>query len=67
MVLKRKRFKTTRRRAHKAWTRAPNQHWHEQIGDPTLADAMLDRLIHNAHKIHLKGGSMRKQKADLTQ
>lgn len=45
----------------------PLEHWHEQIGDPTLADAILDRLIHNAHKIHLKGGSMRKKKANLTQ
>lgn len=45
----------------------PMKHWHEQIGDPTLADAILDRLVHNAHKIHLKGGSMRKKKADLTQ
>lgn len=46
----------------------PHEHWHEQIGDPTLADAILDRLIHNAHKIQLRGegGSMRKQKADLT-
>ena len=47
----------------------PMEHWHEQIGDPTLADAILDRLVHNAHKIQiqLKGGSMRKQKANLTQ
>ena len=45
----------------------PMKHWHEQIGDPTLADAILDRLVHNAHKIHLKGGSMRKKKANLTQ
>jgi len=44
----------------------PHEHWHEQIGDPTLADAILDRLIHNAHIIQLKGGSMRKAKADLT-
>lgn len=44
----------------------PIEHWHEQIGDPTLADAILDRLIHNAHTIHLKGGSMRKKKANLT-
>lgn len=44
----------------------PIEHWHEQIGDPTLADAILDRLIHNAHTIKLKGGSMRKHKADLT-
>lgn len=44
----------------------PHGHWHEQIGDPTLADAILDRLIHNAHIIQLKGGSMRKKKANLT-
>ena len=35
--------------------------WHDSIGDPTIADAILDRLIHNSHKIVLKGGSMRKQ------
>jgi len=35
--------------------------WHDNIGDPTIADAILDRLIHNAHKIVLKGGSMRKK------
>ena len=45
----------------------PVEIWHEQIGDPTLADAILDRLVHNAHKIQLKGGSMRKWKANLTQ
>jgi DNA replication protein DnaC len=39
----------------------PVEHWHENIGDPTIADAILDRLIHNAHRIHLKGGSMRKK------
>ncbi len=44
----------------------PVEHWHEQIGDPTLADAILDRLVHNAHTIQLKGGSMRK-KTILTQ
>ena len=42
----------------------PVEHWHETIGNPTLADAILDRLIHNAHKIQLKGGSMRKIKMD---
>jgi len=35
--------------------------WHGSIGDPTIADAILDRLVHNAHTIQLKGGSMRKQ------
>jgi len=39
----------------------PIDNWHEQIGDPTIADAILDRLIHNAHKINLKGKSMRKK------
>ena len=42
----------------------PIQHWHEAIGDPTLADAILDRLLHNAHKIQLKGESMRKKMAN---
>ena len=45
----------------------PTKHWHEMIGDPTLADAILDRLIHNAYTITLKGESMRKRKTkDLT-
>jgi DNA replication protein DnaC len=45
----------------------PVEHWHEVIGDPTIADALLDRLVHNAHRINLKGESMRKMKASLTQ
>jgi DNA replication protein DnaC len=45
----------------------PVELWHEQIGDPTLADAILDRLVHNAHTIHLKGGSMRKNRTNLTE
>jgi DNA replication protein DnaC len=45
----------------------PVDHWHELIEDPTLADAILDRIIHNAYKIHLKGDSMRKKKSKLTQ
>ncbi len=44
----------------------PVEHWHECIGDPTLADAILDRLIHNAYTIKLKGESMRKKKKPLT-
>jgi DNA replication protein DnaC len=44
----------------------PLEHWHEYIADPTLADAILDRLIHNAHKITMKGESMRKNKKRLT-
>jgi IstB-like ATP binding protein len=38
----------------------PLAHWHEQIGDPTLADRILDRLVHNAYRIELNGESMRK-------
>jgi len=45
----------------------PVAKWHEMIGEPTLADAILDRIIHNAHKITLKGESLRKTKAKLTQ
>jgi DNA replication protein DnaC len=44
----------------------PLEHWHEAIGNPTLADAILDRLVHNAYKIILKGESMRKQRPSLT-
>ena len=40
----------------------PIAHWHEQIGDPTLADSILDRLVHNAYRIELKGESMRKKR-----
>jgi DNA replication protein DnaC len=43
----------------------PIENWHDHIGDPTIADAILDRIIHSAHRIQLKGGSMRKkQKLD---
>jgi len=44
----------------------PVESWHEYIGDPTLADAILDRLVHSAYKINLKGESMRKKNALLT-
>jgi len=40
----------------------PVAKWHEWIGDPTLADAILDRLVHNAYKVQLKGGSRRKDR-----
>jgi DNA replication protein DnaC len=39
----------------------PVARWHEQIGDPTLADGILDRLVHNAHRIEMRGDSMRKK------
>jgi len=37
--------------------------WHDQLGDPTIADAICDRLLHNAHKLLLKGPSRRKEEA----
>ena len=47
-------------------TQVPIENWIEHIGDPTLADAILDRLVHNAHKINLEGDSMRKIHSSLT-
>ena len=44
-------------------SQVPVTNWHEQIGDATVADGILDRLVHNAHRIELKGESMRKAKA----
>jgi DNA replication protein DnaC len=41
----------------------PIDRWYEIVGNPTLADAILDRFIHNAHRIELKGESLRKQRA----
>jgi DNA replication protein DnaC len=41
----------------------PVTHWHEHIGNPTIADAVLDRLVHSAHRIELKGESLRKLRA----
>ena len=44
----------------------PTDQWYAMIGDNTLADAILDRLMHNAHRLPLKGESMRKTRSDLT-
>ena len=41
----------------------PVARWHEQIGDPTSADGILDRLVHNAHRIEMRGDSMRKKRS----
>jgi len=38
----------------------PINKWHQVIGDPTIADAICDRIIHNSHRIELKGESVRK-------
>ena len=41
----------------------PVEQWHEAIANPTIADAILDRLVHNAHRLTLKGDSLRKTAA----
>ena len=40
----------------------PTKSWHEALGDPTIADAICDRLVHNAHVLSLRGSSLRRQK-----
>lgn len=50
------------RRATLLTSQLPFEHWHDVIGDPTFGDAILDRLVHHAHRITLKGPSMRKKK-----
>ena len=54
------------RRSTLVTAQAPLQNWHGLIGDPTLADAALDRLVHNAHRLTLSGESMRKSRDTLT-
>lgn len=54
------------RRSTLITSQVPINNWHQVIGDPTLADAILDRLVHNAYKINLQGESMRKKKKGLT-
>ena len=54
------------RRATIITSQLPVEHWHDALGDPTLADAILGRLVHNAYKIALHGESMRKRPAKLT-
>src|SRR5271166_4743721 len=51
------------RRSTVVTSQLPVQQWHEVIGDPTYADAILDRLVHNAQRIELSGESLRKTKA----
>ena len=46
-------------------TQIPIERWHDTIGDPTYADAILDRLVHNAYRIELRGDSMRRRKLDM--
>lgn len=51
-----------RRKSTLITAQLPVAQWHAMIGEPTIADAILDRIIHNAHRIALEGDSMRKQK-----
>ena len=43
----------------------PVEDWHAQLADPTLADAILDHLVHNAYRLQLKGDSQRKARSSL--
>jgi DNA replication protein DnaC len=43
-------------------SQVPVEQWHDQVGDPTIADAFCDRLLHNAHRIELHGPSRRQEK-----
>lgn len=45
-------------------SQVPHKRWHEHIADPTHADAICDRLIHNAHRLNLKGPSRRRPEDD---
>jgi DNA replication protein DnaC len=47
-------------------SQVPVDKWHDVVGDPTLADAILERLVYGAYKSKLKGESMRKRNAKLT-
>jgi hypothetical protein len=51
-----------RRKSTLITAQIPVAAWHEMIGEATLADAILDRIVHNAHRITLEGDSMRKRK-----
>ncbi len=53
------------RRSTLITSQLPVEHWHKIIGDPTLADAILDRLVHDSYRIELKGESLRKLNATL--
>ena len=44
----------------------PTTVWHENLGDPTLADAILDRVLHHAYRIELKGESLRRKDRKVT-
>ena len=54
------------RRSTLVASQLPTEHWHDYLGEATLADAILDRLLHAAHRLNLRGESMRKLAAKLT-
>ena len=54
------------RGATRITSRIPVDRWQDLIGEPTLADAILDRIIHNAYRLQLKGDSLRKQRTTQT-
>ena len=56
-----------RRRSTLIASQLPIDHWHDYIGEATVADAILDRLLHGAHRLNLSGESMRKANANLTE
>ena len=55
-----------RRGATLLTSQVPVDRWHDLIGDPTLADAILDRLVHNAHRIQFRGDSLRRKRTAAT-
>ena len=55
------------RRSTLVTSQLPIEHWHEYIGEATIADAVLDRLLHGAHRLNLTGESMRRRQAELTE
>lgn len=55
------------RKATVITSQLPVKAWHDAMQDPTLADAILDRLVHNAYKLELKGESMRRKRSSLDQ
>lgn len=55
------------RKATIVTSQLPIKAWHDAMQNPTLADAILDRLVHNAYKVELRGESMRKKRTTLDQ
>jgi len=53
------------RRSTIVTSQLPVDKWHDHIGEPTIADSILDRLVHNAHRIQMKGPSLRKNREKL--